>query len=232
MDALDNNIINTANKKVNVTLRHLRLSDYEELKLMMEQVYHKLDDAAWGKGNIKTLLNKFPDGQLCIEVDGKMVAAALALIVDYSKFGDNHTYDEITGSETFNTHNDNGDVLYGIDVIVHPEYRGLRLGRRLYDARKELCENLNLRSIMAGGRMPLYSQYAEEITPRMYLKKVKEKEINDPILNFQLSNEFHVRKIIKNYLPGDSESKDYATLLEWNNIYYQEDEKLINAPRS
>ncbi|MEZ4566667.1 MAG: hypothetical protein R2860_06770 [Desulfobacterales bacterium] len=29
---------------------------------------------------------------------------------------------------------------------------GLRLGRRLYDARKELCETLNLKSIIFGGR--------------------------------------------------------------------------------
>ncbi len=232
MDALDHNRINTSTKAVNVTLRNLKLSDYEALHDMMELAYKGLEDSTWEKRNIKNLLSKFSDGQLCIEVDGKMVAAALAIIVDYKKFGDNHTYDQITGSETFNTHDDNGDVLYGIDVVVHPDYRGLRLARRLYDARKELCENLNLRAIMAGGRMPLYSQYAEELSARAYLKKVREKEINDPILNFQLSNEFHVKKIIKNYLPGDNESMDYATLLEWNNIYYQEDEKLINSPRS
>lgn len=232
MESFDNNIINTSNKKVNLTLRNMKLSDYEELEELMQLAYHSLADASWEKRNIKKLLSKFPEGQLCIEVDGKMVAVALAIIVDYKKYGDNHTYDEITGSETFSTHDDSGDVLYGVDVVVHPDYRGLRLGRRLYDARKELCENLNLRAIMAGGRMPLYSKYAKDMTPRIYLKKVREKEINDPTLNFQLSNEFHVKKIIKNYLPGDKESMEYATLLEWNNIYYQEDEKLINAPRS
>jgi predicted amidohydrolase len=40
-------------------------------------------------------------------------------------------------------------------------------------------------------------------------------------LTFQISNDFHVRKVLKNYLPGDHESKDFATLIEWNNIYYQ-----------
>src|SRR5690606_41398 len=47
------------------------------------------------------------------------------------------------------------------------------------------------------------------------------KEIFDPTLTFQLSNDFHVTKILNNYLPGDKESKEYATLLEWNNIYYE-----------
>ena len=49
---------------------------------------------------------------------------------------------EITGDYTFNTHTDDGDVLYGIDVFIKSKFRGLRLGRRLYDYRKELCERL------------------------------------------------------------------------------------------
>lgn len=217
---------------LNVKLRNLQLSDYPQLREIMERVYAEVENPYWEKMDIKRLLKVFPDGQLCVEVEGKMVAAALAIIVDYKKFGDNHTYSQITGDETFSTHDEEGNVLYGIDVFVHPDYRGLRLGRRLYDGRKELCENLNLKSIVAGGRIPNYEKYAQEMTPRQYIDAVRDREINDPILNFQIGNDFHVKKILKNYLPGDTQSKDYATLLEWNNIYYQEEEKLINAPRT
>ncbi len=41
------------------------------------------------------------------------------------------------------------------------------------------------------------------------------------MLTFQLSNDFHVRKVMRNYLPNDEESKHYACLLQWDNIYYQ-----------
>ena len=51
---------------------------------------------------------------------------------------------------------------------------------------------------------------------------VKKKEIYDPILTFQLSNDFEVKRVLKNYLPEDTESKGYATLLEWTNLYYEE----------
>ena len=226
------NSLSPENKTQNVILRHLKLSDYSQLREIMIQVYQNVKNPYWEKMDIKRLLETFPEGQLCIERDGEMVAAALSLIVDYKKFGDNHTYNKITGNETFNTHDPFGDVLYGIDVFVHPDYRGLRLGRRLYDGRKELCENLNLKSIIAGGRIPNYKVHSKELTPREYIKRVSNKEINDPILNFQISNDFHIKKIIKNYLPGDKDSKEYATLLEWNNIYYQEEEKLINTPRT
>ncbi|WP_425422481.1 GNAT family N-acetyltransferase [Phaeodactylibacter xiamenensis] len=219
-----------ATKKIE--LRNLTLNDYIGLKEAMIQAYSGGGVTHWNKKAIQKLLKVFPEGQLCVVVDDKVAACALSIIVNYDKYGDKHTYDQITGNETFNTHDENGDVLYGIELFVHPEFRGMRLGRRLYDARKELCESLNLRSIIAGGRIPKYREYADELTPREYINQVKMREIYDPTLTFQLSNDFHVRKIIQNYLPEDKASKEYATLLEWNNIYYQEEEKLINVPKS
>jgi predicted amidohydrolase/GNAT superfamily N-acetyltransferase len=206
---------------MNIETRKLTLADYNDLKESMQQAYDTLGGQIWSKSSIERLLKLFPEGQLCIAVDDKVVACSLSIIVDYDEYGDKHTYKNITGDYSFSTHDAEGDVLYGIEIFVSPEFRGLRLGRRLYEARKELCESLNLKSIIAGGRIPRYHEYAETLSPRQYIDKVKAKEIFDPTLTFQISNDFHVRKVLKNYLPGDHESKDYATLLEWNNIYYQ-----------
>ena len=191
-----------------------------------------MPDEYWSKAQIKTLINKFPDGQFCIEIDGKIAGSAMAIIVDYDKFDENHKYEDILGGENFSTHNKMGDVLYGIDVFIHPDYRGMRLGRRLYEARKELCEQLNLRAIIFGGRIPNYAGFAEELTPKKYIDKVKLKEIHDPVLSFQLSNDFHVKKVIKGYLPGDEDSMEFATLMEWNNIYYTKEKKLIDTKKT
>ncbi|MFP4557724.1 MAG: GNAT family N-acetyltransferase [Bacteroidales bacterium] len=222
----------TENTDIRVNLRHLEIEDYLHLKEAMQKAYSESDGLHWKIEEIQNLLNLFPDGQLCIEVNGVVVACALSIIVDYKKFGDNHTYQKITGNETFSTHNPDGDVLYGIEVFVHPDYRGLRLARRLYDSRKEICENLNLRAIMVGGRMPTYNKYADELTPRQYLNKVEKKEIYDPVLSFQISNGFQVKRILKNYLPGDSQSLEYATLLQWHNIYYEKDDNYLNISKS
>jgi len=215
-----------------IELRNLQIEDYKELKNSMMEAYSELENSYWKEHHIEKLLAIFPEGQLVVLVDDKVVGSALSLIIDYKKVIANHTYAQITGNYSFDTHNPFGEVLYGIDVFIHPKYRGLRLGRRLYDARKELCEQLNLKSIIFAGRIPNYIDYMEEFSPKQYIEKVKQKELYDPVLSFQISNDFHVKKIMKNYLVGDKSSNEYAVLMEWNNIYYDESPNLINLKKS
>jgi len=203
-----------------IELVYLKKEDHTSICKLMEDEYRHLDESTWSKKEFETLIKKFPNGQVAIKIDGEFAGFALSIIVDYTKFDDMHSYKEITGDYTFDTHDDEGNMLYGVDVFINKKFRGLRLGRRLYDFRKELCEELNLQGIIFGGRIPNYSKYADEITPKEYIQKVKEREIYDPVLNFQLSNDFYVKRVIKNYLEGDIDSKEYACLLAWNNIYY------------
>ncbi|MCB1774701.1 MAG: GNAT family N-acetyltransferase [Gammaproteobacteria bacterium] len=213
-------------------LRNLGVNDYDDIKQVMDRVYPGLG-GGWPKKKFQAMLKTFPEGQICIDDNGRVVAAAFSVIIDYDKFGDNHTYEEITGDAYLTTHDPNGDVLYGVDVFVSPDYRDMRLGRRLYEARKELCRSLNLRAIVAGGRIPSYKQHADEMSPQAYIEAVKRKELYDPILTFQLSNDFDVKRVLTGYLPEDKESRGYATLLEWSNIYYDHSRrKLFGADKT
>ncbi|MCY1722350.1 bifunctional GNAT family N-acetyltransferase/carbon-nitrogen hydrolase family protein [Prolixibacteraceae bacterium Z1-6] len=209
----------------NIELKYLSIEDYEDLKQAMIEAYSNMPNAYWKKHHIQSLIDRFPEGQVVLKVNGQFAGCALSIVVDYDRFEDNHKYKEITGNYTFNTHSPDGDMLYGIDVFIKPAFRGLRLGRRLYDYRKELCERLNLKGIAFGGRIPNYHKYQNELSPKEYIQKVRKKEINDPVLNFQISNDFHPAKIITGYLEGDKESKEYAVLLEWDNIYYEKPSK-------
>lgn len=207
--------------KINkVEIRNLQISDYEQLSQSFRRVYSDGSDIFWTREQIEKLLTLFPEGQIVAVVDRRIIGCALALIVDYDKVKNDHTYEEVTAGETFATHNPKGNILYGIEIFIHPDYRGLRLGRRMYDYRKELCESLNLKAIMFGGRIPNYHKYADAMRPKEYIQQVKKKKIFDPVLTFQIANDFHVRKVMTDYLPNDEESKHYATLLQWDNIYY------------
>lgn len=214
----------TPEQEHHLNLRQLKGDDYEAIRDIMRIVFPDTIDP-WSREEFETLLKKFPEGQIGIEDNGKLIAGSFSIIVKYSKWGDRHTYDQITDKGAFSTHTSKGDTLYGVDIFVHPDYRGMRLGRRLYDARKDICYHMNLRAIIAGGRIPNYSKHSDEMTPQEYVKEVKARELFDPILTFQLSNGFHVRKIMRNYLREDQESGAYATLLEWLNIYYEEETK-------
>ena len=74
-------------------------------------------------------------------------------------------------------------------------------------------------------RIPNYHKYAAELSPKEYIEKVRLKEITDPVLNFQISNDFHPTRILKNYLEGDKNSQEFAVLMEWDNIYYEKESK-------
>jgi predicted amidohydrolase/ribosomal protein S18 acetylase RimI-like enzyme len=204
-----------------VDIRPLHRNDYKQLAQSFTRTYSDGSDVFWSRKQIDTLITIFPEGQVVTVVDKKIVGCALSIIVDYDLVKNDHSYASVTGNESFDTHNPNGNILYGIEVFIHPQYRGLRLARRMYDYRKELCETLNLKAIMFGGRLPNYHKYADEIRPKEYIEKVRKKEIFDPVLTFQLSNDFHVRKVMTNYLPNDEESKHFACLMQWDNIYYQ-----------
>lgn len=225
-----NNMSTTTIKQLKV--EQLSLSDYQELIEVMKAAYPMWQGSFWSMNAIKNLIEQFGQGQFVIKADGKVVGCALSIIVEYERYGDEHTYKQITGNYTFSTHDANGDILYGLEVFIHPDYRGLRLGRRLYDARKELCEHLNLRAIVFGGRIPNYHKYAEIMSPKEYINKVKVKEIYDPVLSFQLSNDFHVKKVLKQYMPDDVQSKEFATLLEWDNVYYSAPSRKSYTPSS
>ncbi len=139
--------------------------------------------------------------------------------------------DDLIGKRETILNDPDGDAMYGLDVLIHPDYRGYRLGRRLHEARKELCRSLNLRAILAGGRIPQYHEHAHELSPAEYLDKVAREEIHDPIPSFQLANDFQVKRLLRKYLPEDEKSKGYATLLEWNNILFEPAERVLeNRP--
>ena len=76
-----------------------------------------------------------------------------------------HDWREIADGGFIRNHNTEGNTLYGIEIMVDPEYRGMRLARRLYDARKKLAREKNLMRIVLGGRIPGFVGAAPATVP-------------------------------------------------------------------
>lgn len=176
----------------------------------------------WTQAHIESQLGRFSEGQMVIEVEGEVVASCSTLVVssfDYAE--DWHDWAKVSDSGFIRNHDAEGDVLYGIEMMVDPSFRGMRLARRLYNARKELARRLNLRSIIIGGRIPGYGKHAHRLAARAYVEEVIAKRLYDPVLTTQLANGFALKRLIPGYLPSDEASRGFATFLEWNNIDYQ-----------
>ena len=171
----------------------------------------------------------FPEGQFLAEIDGKVVGFSTSLIVE---FDDEvwYAYDEITGSDTFNTHDPSGDTLYGADIAVDPEFRGMGVAIKLYVHRKRLMKRFNLRRMVAGGRIPGYAEHAGRMTPEEYVEAVKQGELRDSALNAHLRAGYDVRAVHMDYL-RDSASLNYATFLEMENPDFRSEKRRIaSAP--
>ena len=141
-------------QNINIEILYLTIDDYQELKQAMIESYQHMPSSFWKEHHISKLLEIFPQGQVVVKVNGQIAGCALSIIINQQKIEFPHTYREITGNYTFDTHTNKGDMLYGVDIFIKPEFRGMRLGRRMYDFRKELCEKLNLKGIVFGGRIP------------------------------------------------------------------------------
>jgi predicted amidohydrolase/ribosomal protein S18 acetylase RimI-like enzyme len=174
----------------------------------------------WERDQLESHLEIFPEGQFVAEFDGEVIGSCSSLIINFDEYDDRHTWDDVTDNGYITNHNHNGYNLYGIEVMVHPAYRKMKVGQRLYEARKELARQMNLKSIIIGGRIPNYHQVAEQMSPREYVEQVTTHRLYDPVLTFQLRNGFTLMRINRNYLPDDKSSNKYATLMEWNNVDY------------
>jgi len=204
-----------------VRVRSLTSEDFDALVALEQQCFPGM--STWAREQFESQLAVFPEGQLCVEYEGEIVASSSCLIVDFDDYEDWHDWKHISDGGYIRNHNAEGDTIYGIEIMVHPEYRGLKLARRLYDARKELARERNLRRIIIGGRIPGYAPHAEQMTAREYVDRVMNKVLYDPVLTAQLANGFQLKRLIPNYFPPDSASRGYATFLEWTNIDHVED---------
>lgn len=175
----------------------------------------------WTEEQLESQLNVFPEGQVVIEEDGEIIASSGSLIIDFNEYEEGHTWQEVTDRGYITNHDPQGDTLYGMEIMVHPEYRGMKLARRLYQARKQICRDHNLRRMVIGGRIPGYHKHKDKMTAREYVDKVIDKGIYDPVLTTQLSNGFILKRLIQSYIISDQESDGWATLLEWSNVDYQ-----------
>lgn len=206
-----------------VRIRRATKNDIPKLVELNRAAYPALanENVVWGEAHLLSHQRIFPQGQLVAEVDGKIVGAVSTLVVNLGSDPlRHHTWSGITDSGYFTSHDPEGDTLYGADIYVHPDTRGLGVGAALYEARRQLCRRLNKRRILAGGRLWNYFEQADKMSAAEYAQRVAAGEFRDLVLSFQLREGFALRGVMSNYL-RDPKSHNHASLIEWLNPDYR-----------
>lgn len=144
----------------------------------------------------------------------RVVGLGSGFFTDFDFAHPDHTFRDMIDDGWFGRHDPEGAWYYGADVSVHPDYRGLGLARRLYDARKALVRRHGKRGIVAGGALPGYPRYRDALAIEDYVARVVAGALFDPTLSVQLRNGFAVEGILRGYLE-DHATGDCATLIVW-----------------
>lgn len=197
--------------------RTARPEDVEAILELSERVFVGERMTGWAPHHLTAHLERFPEGQFVVELDGRLVASSSAFLVDRERALAPHTWMTITGGCELPNHDPDGDVLYGLEIMVDPEARGLGLSSMLYRARKVLARRAGLSGIAIAGRIPGYAEAREadpELDPEAYVGQVAAGDRRDPVLGPQLANGFEPVELLPNYVK-DASSDHHAVLMLW-----------------
>ncbi len=202
---------------MSIVITNTRPEHIDQLVRHQQICFPTLDPQAWlQREHFEAHLRVFPEGQH-VALDGdRVVGQSSTLRVRGEAAFAQHGFLEITGQLFLTTHDPQGEWLYGADMSVHPEYRGRKISKMLYDARKQLIRRLGMRGMVAGGQLSGYHHYRGTMGVEQYIERVVRGEIADPTLTPQLRSGFVVRGVLWNYL-DDAEHGCEASLIVWEN---------------
>jgi ribosomal protein S18 acetylase RimI-like enzyme len=205
-----------------VTITTITPDDFEQLEQLQRLCYPTLGlDELMQVKHFASQYQIFPKGQFVAHIGNQVVGQGSGFLIDFDFDHPRHRFREICAELYFTNHDPNGAYYYAADISVHPEFRKLGIGRRLYQARQDLTRRYNRRGIVGGGLIPGYAQYKARLSVEEYVAQVVAGKLSDPTLTFQLRNGFQVRGLIENYLE-DSASDNWSTLIVWENPEFRE----------
>jgi GNAT superfamily N-acetyltransferase len=175
------------------------------------------EDLLWQAEHIERHLIVFPEAQFVCELDGQVVGSSSATIISEDKWRSHSNWSDTVGGLYLDAHDPCGNTLYGLDISVHPKYRGIGCGRSLYERRFDLVRRLGLSRFGTACRIPGLAASLSHGTSSGagdYVAKVASMEINDRTLTPLLRYGLRVIGVVADYME-DPESRNYAASLEW-----------------
>ncbi|MFV5695601.1 GNAT family N-acetyltransferase [Flavobacterium sp. LB3P122] len=199
-------------------IRNAKLEDVIQMEYVQSQCYPTLHESEiLNRKHFANHIKIFPEGQIVVENEGKVIASASTFRCNFPEH-DSTFLEETDNLWLTNVQVPDGDWLYGIDMGVLPEYRGLGLSKELYKARHDVCKSLGITGQIIAGMTIGYGKVKDKMTIAAYCEALEKKEFTDPTITPQRNAGFIWIRALYNYI-NDPEA-GYASVL----MYYPVDE--------
>ena len=174
-------------KEIVFTSRNYSEIHYEEVKALMQQCFSDMDGAYATAEELALLSQLYPQGQILFFVEDELVAANFSRIVPFEKYRLPHTQFDCANLDVFLDDALNGDSVYGLDVIVKPDFQSGKIGKRIVQEFIDRVFSDNFAYMLGISRIVNYHKYTDSMTALDYASRVKCREIADPVLGFHFS---------------------------------------------
>lgn len=202
-----------------MTVRRLGVADVQGAVALQRACFPAPfpEEFLWQPDHLLHHIRMFPAGQFVAVDDDWVVGSASSCIISEDRWLEHKGWNETVGGPFIENHEPSGLTLYGLDVSVHPDWRGQGVGKALYNARFELVRQMGLSRYGTACRLPGYLAWsggAVDATVENYAGDVVAGKLTDRTLTPLLRYELKFLGIIHEYM-DDEESANAAALLEW-----------------
>lgn len=200
----------------------------EQLERLQEIVFPTLaKDSLMRREHYLNHIRIFPEGQFVAiketrlpDEQGKVIGMTTTIRY-HLDLHDKHTFNDVLDGGFLNTHQPDGDWLYGMDIGTHPDYRGMGIATYLYDARQETVIKLGLKGQYTYGMMSGYGELKTKMSAEEYYKLLLQGKLKDPTVSRQIKNGFKPYGLVPGYVE-DPVCDGYCVLLIRINEEYPE----------
>ncbi len=191
----------------------------EQLEALQKLVFPTLaKESLMRKEHYLNHIQIFPEGQF-VAVVGDRVIGMTTTIRYHLHLHDKHTFNEVFDQGFLNTHQPDGDWLYGMDIGTHPDFRGLGIAGFLYDARQETVRKLGLKGQYTYGMLSGYGALKDALSAERYYDQVVENRMKDPTVSRQIKYGFKPYGLVAGYVEDPVCDGYCALLIRVNEVY-------------
>jgi GNAT superfamily N-acetyltransferase len=168
----------------------------------------------WSAEHIESHLATFPEGQwVAVHSQEGILGSCSNTRISRGSLEGGDTWEETVGGPFLQTFLPHGEILYGLDISVHPGFRRHGIGRALYQERFRFVRSFGLAEYATSCRLPGFrasgvpdlAQYAEEVA-----REERTDATLTPLLRIGLT----YRGVAHNFM-HDEESGHGAAKLGW-----------------